>query len=438
MEGLRLLGAGKRVFAVDDEIGNAVDPDASAEQILALNLVGRPPFFVEANEGVCIERAGFGDERELLEAANIPGVEEKSAKQGIGDRVAFSVFGPIADQRVRSDRVWCAGNRFEIEIDFLSQPDRGDMIVETVCLLGAAELADEIGVSFHSAFRHGRVQLKGAPMHDCLDVRALGERSPEPPLADEAPRTDRVGIDVDGNAHGPHYDKYLEINDTGSSYIVSEVTKASEISVSLGNIRNCLINVATAAIAALICSTSAVAAAGGAWILDPRSGCRVWNLFPLPNETVRWLGECRDGKAEGRGKLHWTLNGRPNGYYEGYYAAGIRSGPGTFYFQNGNRHTGIYKSDLPNGHGEFVYANGNRYAGDFRNGAFHGKGAFHFSNGDRYVGDFVKNIFHGQGTFTRRDGYSITGQFRNGHFVPYAADLGSVRRTGYDYHPGRR
>lgn len=206
----------------------------------------------------------------------------------------------------------------------------------------------------------------------------------------------------------------------------------------LGNFGRAGLKAFSAAIFGLALSAAFAEATAGAWILDPRSGCRVWNLFPLAKETVRWLGTCKDGKAEGRGKLHWTLNGKPNGYYEGYYVAGFRNGPGTFYFQNGNRHTGVYKNDLPNGHGEFVYANGNRYAGEFSNGTFHGKGAFHFKNGDRYVGDFVKNIFHGQGTFTRRDGYSITGQFRNGHFVPYVANLGTGRRPGYNYHPNRR
>tara|TARA_B100000676_G_C18046231_1_gene828156 strand:- start:162 stop:788 length:627 start_codon:yes stop_codon:yes gene_type:complete len=208
--------------------------------------------------------------------------------------------------------------------------------------------------------------------------------------------------------------------------------------VSLGNFRRFAAKVLAAGLFGVMLSVFSVEALAGAWILDPRSGCRVWNLFPLPNETVRWLGACKEGKASGRGKLHWTLNGKPNGRYEGYYVEGYRSGPGTFYFQNGNRHNGTYHNDLPNGHGEFVYANGNRYAGNFINGAFHGKGAFHFKNGDRYVGEFVKNTFHGQGTFTRRDGYSITGQFRNGHYVPYGADLGSGRRTGYQYRPGKR
>jgi hypothetical protein len=171
-------------------------------------------------------------------------------------------------------------------------------------------------------------------------------------------------------------------------------------------------------VAVLLFLLAAMPARAGDWIQDPRSGCRVWNLFPLEKETVRWLGECRDGKAHGVGKLYWTLKGRQNGFYQGHYAKGVREGQGTFYFQNGNRHTGLYKNDLPNGHGEFVYKNGNRYAGDFSNGTFHGKGAFHFRNGDRYVGGFSSNVFHGHGTFTRRDGYSMTGIFEGGKFKP--------------------
>jgi hypothetical protein len=157
----------------------------------------------------------------------------------------------------------------------------------------------------------------------------------------------------------------------------------------------------------------------GSWVQDPHSNCYIWNHFPMPNEAVRWTGACLKYKANGRGELYWTLNGRPNGRYIGDYKNGMRHGRGNFYFPNGNRHTGIYRNDLANGHGEFIYADGNQYEGEFRNGAFHGRGAFHFKNGDRYVGEFLNNTFHGQGTFTIKGGRSFTGKFVNGRFAPH-------------------
>jgi hypothetical protein len=157
----------------------------------------------------------------------------------------------------------------------------------------------------------------------------------------------------------------------------------------------------------------------GSWIHDPQSNCYIWNLFPVPNEAVRWTGACLKYKANGRGELQWILNGKPNGRYIGDYKSGVRHGRGNFYFPNGNRHTGIYQNDLANGHGEFIYANGNQYEGEFRNGAFHGRGSFHFKNGDRYVGGFLNSTFHGQGTFTVKGGRSFTGKFVNGKFAPH-------------------
>jgi hypothetical protein len=184
------------------------------------------------------------------------------------------------------------------------------------------------------------------------------------------------------------------------------------------NLSAIIMRLANAVPVALVLAVSAIPAFAGQWILDTRSSCRVWNLFPLGNEQVRWLGPCKGGKAHGLGKLYWTIEGRQNGRYEGRYVEGMRDGRGAFYFANGNIHRGLYKNDLPNGHGQFIYASGDRYEGDFKNGAFHGKGAFYFHSGDRYVGSFVNNVFHGQGTFTRRDGQSLTGTFAEGRFMP--------------------
>ena len=41
------------------------------------------------------------------------------------------------------------------------------------------------------------------------------------------------------------------------------------------------------------------------WTLDSKTGCAVWNPVPLPNESVTWLGACRDGVADGPGVEQW-------------------------------------------------------------------------------------------------------------------------------------
>src|SRR5882672_7783115 len=113
------------------------------------------------------------------------------------------------------------------------------------------------------------------------------------------------------------------------------------------------------------------------WISDPKTGCKVWNANPKPNEAVSWSGACENGFAAGQGLLQWSLDGKPNGSAEGN-------------FRNGKL----------NGKGTYTFANGNRYQGDFLDGNFHGKGIFTLPSGNRYEGDFVNDKFSGKGIYT--------------------------------------
>lgn len=49
------------------------------------------------------------------------------------------------------------------------------------------------------------------------------------------------------------------------------------------------------------------------WIADMNTGCLVYNLNPISNETISWSGECKNGYAYGVGTVRWYLNGIPNG-----------------------------------------------------------------------------------------------------------------------------
>jgi hypothetical protein len=44
------------------------------------------------------------------------------------------------------------------------------------------------------------------------------------------------------------------------------------------------------------------------WITTDK-GCKVWNPYPKPNESVTWSGKCIDGKAHGYGVLQWYRDG---------------------------------------------------------------------------------------------------------------------------------
>ena len=65
----------------------------------------------------------------------------------------------------------------------------------------------------------------------------------------------------------------------------------------------------------------------------------------------RYRGEWRDNKKHGRGTFHWT----DGAYYEGQYEDDHRHGEGTYYFPDGSRYVGEWADDLRHGRG--VYYN---------------------------------------------------------------------------------
>lgn len=55
------------------------------------------------------------------------------------------------------------------------------------------------------------------------------------------------------------------------------------------------------------------------WIQDEKTGCEIWNTNPLPNESITYSGECKDGKAHGYGEITWYKDGKQNGNKEKSY-----------------------------------------------------------------------------------------------------------------------
>ncbi len=54
------------------------------------------------------------------------------------------------------------------------------------------------------------------------------------------------------------------------------------------------------------------------WIID-KNGCKVHNPYPRKFEAVEWIGNCKDGLADGEGKLVWSLYGiKTKNIFEGF------------------------------------------------------------------------------------------------------------------------
>lgn len=110
----------------------------------------------------------------------------------------------------------------------------------------------------------------------------------------------------------------------------------------------------------------------GAWVVDPNSGCRVWNPHPSPNEMVVWQGACAHGYAQGQGTVRWFEKNAPYEEDKGAWHEGKQTGVGRQEWPSG-RYEGTLANSEPNGHGVLTLR-GQRYEGEFRNGKPNGPG----------------------------------------------------------------
>ena len=68
---------------------------------------------------------------------------------------------------------------------------------------------------------------------------------------------------------------------------------------------------ATTLLTMLLAMGTAQAQMKPGWIADPKTGCKVWNENPIPNEFITWSGPCVEGIANGNGTLQWYNNNKP-------------------------------------------------------------------------------------------------------------------------------
>ena len=106
------------------------------------------------------------------------------------------------------------------------------------------------------------------------------------------------------------------------------------------------------------------------WIADPANGCRVWNPYPLPNESIRWSRQCPDGTLQGHGVLEWFKDGKLTERTEGDFRDGKLNGWGTYRKADGSRYDGVFQNGRPHGQGKAVYRDGRIYEGAWNNGCW--------------------------------------------------------------------
>jgi hypothetical protein len=181
-----------------------------------------------------------------------------------------------------------------------------------------------------------------------------------------------------------------------------------------------------------------VTAYAGQWLSDPGSACSVWDPLPVPDETIGWSGDCKDGKASGPGKLEIFRAGtlvernegafvdgkqtgpgfrrNRSGRYEGTFKDGLFDGKGVYAAASGMHYDGEWRNGNLDGHGTMSFASGLKYEGHFRANTYNGFGRMIFPDGSRYDGEYLLSTPHGAGVYKKADGAIYAGQWRHGCF----------------------
>jgi len=101
-----------------------------------------------------------------------------------------------------------------------------------------------------------------------------------------------------------------------------------------------------------------LAAAEDRWIVDPVTRCGTTSSFSTPGENIRWYGECRDGKLDGKGTLIWYDGQIETERNEGMFREGEFHGDVLTTFPDGRAIYGQYWTGVR--HGYFLVVQADR------------------------------------------------------------------------------
>ncbi len=151
----------------------------------------------------------------------------------------------------------------------------------------------------------------------------------------------------------------------------------------------------------------------GDWIADAKTGCKVWNPAPAQDESIKWSGNCKDGKADGKGSLEWYKNIDLQTTITGTMKDGQCAQDCSAKTKDGDSYVGEMKDNLPHGKGVLIRADG-KYEGEFKDGERSGKGTLKFATGEVYVGEWQHGKMSGKGELVSADGkQKYTGEFKD-------------------------
>ncbi len=142
-----------------------------------------------------------------------------------------------------------------------------------------------------------------------------------------------------------------------------------------------------------------------------------------------YVGEVKNGKAHGYGKLTYASGDKWNRkYYEGNFVNGNRHGKGKLVWTMGDVYDGDWTDGKMQGRARYEWADGRVYTGSWYDGKRSGKGKLVYAKNDKYKrsyydGDWKDGNRHGKGKLAWTTGEVYDGQWisdsRNGCYGRY-------------------
>ncbi len=174
-----------------------------------------------------------------------------------------------------------------------------------------------------------------------------------------------------------------------------------------------------------------VASSEGRWLeTTNHTGCYLWNLNPVGDETVNWRAECSNGLAQGDGWVNWYQRSSLNQIEETSLQGGRRNGSTVVRAADGTLEAeGPYMNGQRHGNWTYVYGDGSCGTSPFVKDELHGTWTVYREGGDvgREVGPYVKGERHGTWTGNDRSGSRLrTIRFENGRRVGGSGSAGDV------------
>jgi len=111
--------------------------------------------------------------------------------------------------------------------------------------------------------------------------------------------------------------------------------------------------------------------------LEQRTKGSYLSFATKKGNTVHYVGQVKNEKANGRGVALYNTGSR----YEGYWENNLKHGTGTFYWPDGEYYEGEYVEDQRHGKGTYYWPNGEKYVGGWANDERSGNGIFFGEDG---------------------------------------------------------